>query len=83
MKLDFGCFRIKRAWNSRSQETLKRLKIKFFFLKSMGPGNQNFVVLSMVVDNNKYMKALRFTSVGLKVHGTNKLKFVMLYCGYH
>ena len=68
MELDLGCFIIKSALNSRSQETENQV----FLLKSMGPGNQNFVILSLVITNNKYVKALRFTSVGLKVHGTNK-----------
>ena len=79
VELDFGCFIIKSALNSRSQGTENQV----FLSKSVGPGNQNFVKLSLVFTNNKYVKTLRFTSVGLKVYGTNKLKFVMLYCGYY
>ena len=76
VKLDFGCFIIKSALTQKTEKQV-------FLLKSMGPGNQNFVILSLVITNNKYMKTLRFTSVGVKVHGPNKLKFVILYCGYH
>ena len=79
VELDFGCFIIKIALNSRSEETENQV----FLLKSMGPGNQNFVILFLVITNNKYVKTLRFISVIVKVHGTNKLKFVMLYCGYY
>ena len=53
---------MKSALNSRSQETENQV----FVLKSMGPGNQNFVILSLVITNNKYVKTLRFTSVGLE-----------------
>ena len=45
----------------------------------MWPANQNFVILSLV----KYVKTLSFTSICLKVHGTNNLKFVILSCGYY
>ena len=79
MELDFGCFIIKSVVNSRSQET----KNQGFLLKSMGPTDKNFVILSLVIANNKYAKTLSFTSVGLKVHGTNNLKFVILSCGYY
>ena len=78
MELDFGYFIIKSAVNSRSQETENQV----FLLKSMGLTNQNFVILSLVTANNKYAETLCFTSVGLKVHGTNDLKFVVLSCGY-
>ena len=61
MELDFGCFIIKSALNSRSQETENQV----FLLKSMGPANKNFVILSLVITNNKYVKTLSFTSVGL------------------
>ena len=54
-----------------------------FLLKSMGLKIKNFVILALVITNNKYVKTLRFTSAGLKVHGTNNLKFVMLSCGYY
>ena len=72
MELDFGCFIIRSALNSRSQETENQV----FLLKSMGPTNQNFVILSLVITNNKYEKTFRSTSVGLEVHGTNNLNFV-------
>ena len=78
-KLDFRCYITKSALSSRSQKTENQV----FLLKSMGPGNQNFVILSLVITNNKYVKTLRFTSVGLKIHGTNNLKFLMLSCGYY
>ena len=84
MELDFGCFIIESALNSRSQETENQgflLKIKFVL--SIGPRNQNSVILSLVIANNKHVKTPRFTSVGFKVHGTNNLKFVMLSCGYY
>ena len=85
MELDFGCFIIKSviiksALSSRSQET----KNQVFLSKSMGPANRNFVVLSLVIANNKYVKTLSFTSIGLKVQGANNLKFVILSCcGYY
>ena len=79
MELDFECFIIKNALISRSQETENQV----ISLMSMGSENQNFVILSLVITNNKYVKTLRFTSVGLKVHGTNNVKFVMLSCGYY
>ena len=79
MELDFGCSIIKSALNTISQKTENQV----FLLKSMGPGNQNFVILSLVINYNKYVITLRFTSVGLKVHGTNNLKFMMLSCGYY
>ena len=79
MKFGFGCSIIKSALNSRSQETENQV----FLLKSTGPENQNFVILSLVIICDKYVKTLRFTSVGLKVHGANNLKFVMLSCGYY
>ena len=44
-----------------------------FLLKSMGSANQNFVILFLVIADNKNGKTLSFTSVGLKVHGTNNL----------
>ena len=79
MELDFGCFIIKSALNSRSQETENQV----FLLKSMGLTNQNFVILSLVIANKKYVKTLSFNSIGLKIHGTNSLKFVILSCGYY
>ena len=48
MELDFGCFIIKSALNSRCQETENQA----FLLKSMGSRNQNFVILSQVITNN-------------------------------
>ena len=75
MELDFGCLIIKSALNSRSQETENQV----FLLKSMGPANQNFVILSLVIANKKYAKTLSFTSVCLKVNGTSNLKFVILF----
>ena len=65
------------ALNSRSQE----IENQVFLLESMGPANQNFVILSLVIAKDKYVKTL-FTSVGLKVHGTNNLKFVILQLLY-
>ena len=56
MELDFGCFIIKSALNSRSQETENQV----FLLKSLGPTNQNFVTQSLVIANNKYVKTLSF-----------------------
>ena len=79
MELDFGCFIIKSALNSRSQGTENQA----FLLNSVGPANQNFVILSLVIANNKYVKPLSSTSINLKVHGTNNLKFVILSCGYY
>ena len=79
MELDFGCFIIKRALNSRSQ----KIENQVLLMKSMGPTNQNFVILSLVIANKKYAKTLSFISVGLKVHGTNNLKFLILSCGYY
>ena len=69
----------KRFRDSRSQKTENQV----FLLKSMGPAIQNFVIMSLVIANNKYVKTLSFTSIGLKVHGTNNLKFVVLSCGYY
>ena len=66
------------ALSSRSQETENQV----FLLESMGPAKKNFVILSLVIANNKYVK-LCFTSIGLKVHRTNNLTFVILSCGYH
>ena len=48
MELDFGYFIIKSVMNSRSQETENQV----FLLKSMGPTNQNFVILSLVIANH-------------------------------
>ena len=79
MELDFGCFIIKSALSSRSQGTENQV----FLLNSMGPANQNFVTLSLVIANNKYVKPLGFASIGLKIYGTNNLKFVILCCGYY
>ena len=52
MQLDFECFIIKSALNYGSQET----KNQVFLLKSMGPGNQNFVTLSLVITNKKVLE---------------------------
>ena len=79
MELDFECFIIKSALNSRPQETENQV----FLSKSMGLVNQNFVILSLVITKNKYVKTLSLTSVGLKVNGTNNIKFVILSCGYY
>ena len=61
----FGCFIIKSALNSRSQETENQV----FLLKTMGPANKNFVILSRVITNNKYVKTLSLTSIVLKSMG--------------
>ena len=44
----------KSALNSRSQE----IENQVFLLESMGPANQKFVILSLVIANNKYVKTL-------------------------
>ena len=50
---------IKSALSSRSQGTENQV----FLLHSVGPANQNFVILSLVIVNNKYVKPLSFTSI--------------------
>ena len=70
---------IKSALNSRSQE----IENQVFLLESMGPSNQKFVILSLVIGNNKYVKTLCLLQFVLKSQGTNNLKSVILSCGYH
>ena len=72
-------FHNQRALSSRSQGTENQV----FLLNSVGPANQNFVIPSLVIANNKYVRPSSFTSIGLKVHRTNNLKFVILSCGYY
>ena len=79
MELNFGCFIIKSAVNSRSQETENQV----FSLKVHGTHKSKFMILSLVIAKSKYAKTLCFTSVGLEVHGTNNLKLVILSCGYY
>ena len=60
---------------------LKRLKIKFF---SQSPWDPQIKILwyclwLLLITN---LSKLCFISVGLKVHRTNNLKFVILSCGY-
>ena len=39
-------------------------------------------VNTAIIANNEYVETFSFTSIGLKVHGINNLKFVILSCGY-
>ena len=65
MELDFECFVIKSALSSRSQETENQV----FLLNSVGPANQHFVILSLVIANNKYVKPLSVLQLVLKSVG--------------
>ena len=56
---------IKSALNSRSQENENQV----FLLESMGLANQNFVILSLVIANNKYVKTLCLLQLVLKLMG--------------
>ena len=56
---------IKSALNSRYQETENQV----FLLESVGPANQNFVILSLVIANNKFVKTLFYLSWSQKSLG--------------
>ena len=49
---------VKSSLNSRFQE----IENQVFLSESMGPTNQNFVILSLVIANNKYVKTLFYFS---------------------